>query len=124
MRKKHHSLIIALMLLAALVGGLGWLVYAPIRQERLNHALISAIKLNDSKQALALLAEGADPNSRDVPPQHLSLWRLMLDRLRGIPPAPSAAHTALWLACDWVEEDANVDAAVYVKGATNNYGEV
>ena len=69
----------ALVLLAALVGTLGWTVYAPVRQERLNRALIATIKQNDAKKALALLAEGADPNSRDDPPQHLSLWRLLME---------------------------------------------
>ncbi|HLK60932.1 MAG TPA: ankyrin repeat domain-containing protein [Chthonomonadaceae bacterium] len=85
--------------------GLVWLVYAPIRQEKLNRALIAAIKNNDTQKALALLADGADPNSRDEPPQHLSLWRLLLDDLRGKRPALSDAPTALFLACSGSQRD-------------------
>src|SRR5579884_2189473 len=103
-RRHKRNGLIALLFLAALVAGLGWTVYAPVKQERLNHALIAAIKRNDTKTALALLAEGADPNSRDEPPQHLSFWRLLWDRLRGKRPAPSSAPTALLLACSWNQE--------------------
>ncbi|HZT43506.1 MAG TPA: ankyrin repeat domain-containing protein [Chthonomonadaceae bacterium] len=67
--------------------------------------MIAAIKKNDTQMALTLLAEGADANARDEPPQHMSLWRLLLDRLRGRYSAPSTTHTALWLACAWGEED-------------------
>src|SRR5579871_1883091 len=98
MKRKRLSLISASLLLAALIGGLAWTVYAPTHQERLNRALIAAIKKNDTKMALTLLAEGADPNARDEPPQHLSLWRLLWDRLRGKHPAPSKAPTALLVA--------------------------
>src|SRR5690349_12697348 len=99
MRRRRHNWIATLLLLALLVGGMGWLIYAPVRQERLNRALIAAIKKNDTKVALALLADGADPNAREVPPQHLSFWRLLWDRLRGKRFAPSTAPTALLVAC-------------------------
>src|SRR5579871_4265140 len=105
MRRRRLSLIAVLLLLALLVGGLGWMVYAPVRQERLNRSLIAAIKKNNTKAALALLSEGADPNARDEPPQHLSLWRLLRDRLRGKRPNPSNAPTALWLACYYGTND-------------------
>jgi len=107
MRRKRFNLIVTLSVLVALVAGLGWMIYTPVRQERVNRALIAAIKKNDTKTALALLNEGADPNARDMPPQHLSLWRLLLDRLRGKQPAPSQAPTALMLACAWRENDAS-----------------
>jgi len=92
---KRPILIMILLLLVALVAGLGWIGYASICRERLNHSLIAAIKHNDTKQVLALLDKGADPNSRDDPLQRLSLWQLLLERLRGRRPAPSAAPTAL-----------------------------
>jgi|SRR5579871_43145 len=116
MRRKRLNLIAALLLLAALVGGLGWLVYAPVRQERLNRALIAAIKQNETKKAIALLAEGADANARDTLPMNQSLWRLLLDRLRGKRPAPSTAPTALWVACCWsLEDNSPRDNATMVK---------
>jgi len=52
------------------------------------------------KAALAALTEGADPNARDELPQHLSLWRLILDELRGKRHAPSTAPTALIMALE------------------------
>src|SRR5437868_5967972 len=128
MHRKRLSLITALLLLAILVGGLGWTVYAPVRQERINRALIAAIMKNDTKTALALLAKGADPNARDETPQHLSLWRLLLDRLRGKHPAPSKAPTALLVALIVIDEQYpqkpqnNVDIirALLDKGADPN----
>ena len=100
MRGKRLIFIAALLLMAFLVAGLGWLSYTPIHQNHLNSALIDAINLNDTQKALALLSAGADPNARDEPPQHLSLWRVMLDKLRGKRPATSTAPTALVVAVD------------------------
>lgn len=99
MRGKYVKRMTAILPLAALIGGLGWTIYAPVRQDRLNRALIAAIKNNDTEKTLAMLTEGADPNARDDLPQHLSLWQLFLNRLQGKRPAPSAAPTALLVAC-------------------------
>src|SRR5689334_12337288 len=119
MRRKQLSLISAFFLLAVLIAGIGWLIYSPIHQERLNHGLIAAIKHKDSRSALALLTDGADPNSKDEPPKHQSLWRILLDRLQGKRPAPSTAPTALLLVCSWEEDKAGEmqipDNAVLVK---------
>jgi len=104
-------------LLALLVAGMGWMVYAPVRQERLNRALIVAIKHNDTQAVLALLAKGADPNARDEPLQHFFFWRLLLDKLQGKRPIPSTAPTALLLACYWNENHTkSPDNTILVKG--------
>jgi|SRR5579884_836858 len=81
MRRKRLSLIIALLLLALLVGGLGWQVYATVRQERLNHALIAAIEQNNPRLALELLKQGADPNAKAVTDKSQPLWQLLWNAL-------------------------------------------
>ena len=101
---KRFSLTISLLLLVALVSGLGWIVYAPIRLERLNHFLITALKHHNTKSGITLLADGADPNACDEPPQQVSLWRMLLDRLRGNWPPPPTVPTALQIAC-WQDGD-------------------
>src|SRR5262249_2781483 len=63
-------------------------------------ALIAAIKDNDDRAALALLAQGADANARDTGEEDLSLWqqvRCLFDRMQG-----KKAHeqTALMLAVE------------------------
>lgn len=119
MHRKRTSLIVVFFLLGTLGGGLGWLVYAPVRWERRNRALIAAITQNDTKAALALLEQGADPNTRDEPPKQVSIWQLLLDRLRGKHPAPSQAPTALMLAID-LPENIPLIRALLDKGANPN----
>ena len=51
-----------------------------------------------TRRQLSLLIEGANPNAQDLPPPHLSLWKLLWDRLQGKPPASAKAPTALMLA--------------------------
>src|SRR5579871_933194 len=104
MHRKRILLIAVSLLLMALVGDLGRQAYALAQQDRLNHALIVAIKQNSTKKALALLAAGADPNSRDEPPKHRSLWWLLLKKLSGKRLTASDAHTALLLACSSNDE--------------------
>ena len=87
MRWKRLSLIMTLLLPAVLVAGLGWRIYATVRQERLNRALIAAIKQKQTKTALALLDAGADPNSPDKGSLYRSPWQLLMDKLHGKDPA-------------------------------------
>ena len=99
-RYKRFGLVF-LLLLAVLVGSLGWLTYREIRQEKLNRALIAAIKQDDTETVLDLLDQGANPNAREEAPQHLSLWQMVLDKFRGKHPARSTAPTALLTALEW-----------------------
>lgn len=46
----------------------GGLIYRGDRQQTVDRALITAIKKNNVKAVIALLAKGADPNTRDWPP--------------------------------------------------------
>src|ERR1043166_749336 len=49
------------------------------RQQRLDHALIEAIKKNDTMTAIALLDEGADANATDKPYNPLSIRNLLMN---------------------------------------------
>src|SRR5579871_3651438 len=134
MRRRHIRLITNLLILAALAVCLSWKVFTSVRQERLNHALIAAIKRNDSKTVLALLADGADPNSRaepgedtnspNEPPQHLSLWRLLSDKLRGKYPVPSTTATALIAAQKVGGDDPTLTEMLLSRGAKVNALEI
>ena len=77
-----------LLMLAVLVGSLGWLTYREVRQERLNRALFAAIQNNDAVTAIALLERGVDANARDTGNRHLSLldhWKNLLEQGWGEP---------------------------------------
>lgn len=108
MRGKRASLIVTLLLLVALGGGLGWLTYREIRQERLNRSLIAAVKQNDTSAVLALLNEGADANAHDMRATSTSLWKQLMVLLRGKPFPSSHAPTALLVALQW-HHDSNSD---------------
>src|SRR5579871_1185272 len=81
-RRRHLPISSAtLLLLALLVGGLGWQVYATVRQERLNHALIAAIEQDNTRLALELLKQGADPNAKAVPDISQPFWHVLWNAL-------------------------------------------
>ena len=87
-----------LPLLLLLGSSVVWL-RAQQRQYARNRQLIAALVSNDTNQALTLVNEGADPNSRYNPPPAPSL-KLMLDQLlyRSSVPADNSP-TAFLLAC-------------------------
>ncbi len=88
------------LLLMGIIGVPGWVIYRDIRQDRLDRALIAAIKRNDTPATLALLDQGADPDARDTSDlQPPSVWQLLLDRLHGRYSQPSTAPTALFFVC-------------------------
>src|SRR5262245_43399777 len=60
-----------------------------VRQQRLDHALIEAIKKNDTPKAISLLDQGADANSTDKPYQPITLNSFLIgfwNRMRGNTP--------------------------------------
>jgi hypothetical protein len=74
------------------------LTWRQVRQDRLNRALIAAIKHNASEQVVSLLNDGADPNSKDEPTRHPPMWRLLMEQLQNRRPVVSHTATALNLA--------------------------
>ena len=52
----------------------GW-VYKAKTQHDMNMKLLGAVRKNDIEAVQSLLAHGTDPNIRDVPDKHLSLWQ-------------------------------------------------
>ncbi len=86
----------------------GW-VYKAKAQRDLNMQLLGAVRKNDTEAVLALLARGADPNIRDVPQQHLSLWQQIRLAFNHDNPAPddqtdAPKRTVLELALTWDNE--------------------
>src|ERR1043166_2029675 len=53
--------------------------YRQARQQRLDHALIEAIKKNDTKAAIALLDQGADANTTAKPYHQVTFKSLLVD---------------------------------------------
>ena len=64
-RKRLTWLLLVLFLLPVLITSVWY--YRQVRQQRLDHALIEAIKKEDTQKAIALLDEGADANTVDKP---------------------------------------------------------
>jgi len=94
MRRKHINRI-TLLLLVALVAGMGWLTWREIDQQQQNRALIEAIRSDDEGLVELLLNDGADPNSYEKGEQS-SLWQFLLDRLHGN--SEDKGLSALWIA--------------------------
>lgn len=96
MRHSKAIGLLLLLLLVSLVGTPTWLTYHQERQDVLDHALIAAIKRDDTPAALSLLGQGADANARDELNQKpTSLWQLLLDTVRGKHVSPATGPTAL-----------------------------
>src|SRR5437763_786247 len=100
MERALRNRIVWTLLLAALAGMTVWLIVREMRQQQRNRELIAAIHRHDTPTALALLAQGADPNARDYPKPTGSFWQRILAQL-GIRRSPSMfAPTALQVALE------------------------
>jgi hypothetical protein len=75
-----------LLLLAALIGGTGLWLRAQQRQYALNRALIAALVKGDTRLALTLVNEGADPNTPYNPTPVPSLLELVKQLFHRSPP--------------------------------------
>src|SRR5579862_7906409 len=58
-----------------------WLTWRQIRQDRLNQALIAAVKRSDASVVIRLLQQGADADTIDKPHENLSVWQRLLQNL-------------------------------------------
>jgi hypothetical protein len=86
LRLKSAALLFAGVLIVS--GSLpGWISWREVRQHRLNQALVAAARHHQTQAVIQLLAQGADANARDMGANPVSVWRLILDRLRGVPPS-------------------------------------
>src|SRR5262249_13951047 len=105
LRKGFRWILLALFLLPLLLFFL-WF-NRQVRQQNLDHALIEAIKRNDTPGAMALLKQGADANAADKPYTPLTfanLWDAFHSRWQGKSPAPpteTSWPSALLLATEW-----------------------
>lgn len=97
--KTRRLIILSLLVVPLLVGGGGLWVWQAKRQYALNRELIAALVTNDTKQALALVNRGADPNTRYNSPPAPTL-KLLLNRVfHRSPDIAESSPTAFMLAC-------------------------
>jgi ankyrin repeat protein len=92
MRKLRHMAAATGVLLVAAPC---WLLVRAGQQDRLDSALIAAIRRDDPAKVRALLAEGADPNARDRPVRSLMDRIRELLRVRKAPVSETALMVAL-----------------------------
>jgi len=63
------------------------------RQHELNTKLIGAVRNSDTEAARKLLAQGADPNARDVPERKLTVWEQIERAFLKNPDGSSSRYT-------------------------------
>lgn len=81
-----------------------------MRQVQLNRSLLMAVRRNDTRTVIALLAHKADPNARELPSYTSSLWLTLLERLRD-PSAKNAQFpTSLIVALYWCKDASGANA--------------
>ena len=97
--KPRRWLLLFLTLVLAAAGSCGIWVWKAQQQYTLNRELIAALVRNDSKQALALVNRGANPNTRYAPPPSPTLKLLLNQLLRRPPISVEDSPTAFLLAC-------------------------
>jgi uncharacterized protein len=109
LRGKRVALIT--LLLVALLAYVGLWLRAKRRQYALNRQLIAALVKGDDKQALALVNEGADPNTRYKPTPMRTLPSFMMHFFHRSPPVNNTP-TALMIGCgaEWLDDSAAIEA--------------
>ena len=82
-----------------------------VRQARLDHKLIRALRHLDSASALDALAEGADANARELPETSLSFLQILKNAFEHRPPAPAllVAIDFRWREIDWSGYHVHID---------------
>jgi len=92
MSRKQRTILLVFAVWSFLIGVPGVWLWQVDRQERLNRALIAAIKRGDTSSALDALEKGANGNARDEPrvTAWKRLWGLVQGRRSGVSDAPTA----------------------------------
>ena len=120
-RKKRLGLLL-LLVFAVFLGSSARNLYRKVRQPEMNRALIDAVKKDNAAGVISLLAAGANPNAKEIPPNTRSLWLLLWDRLRGKPLPRELGPTALVVALEsntagWPPENVPMVTALLDAGA-------
>jgi hypothetical protein len=97
MNRKRWAIAVSVFLLIVLAGATMLLTYRAAQQERLNAALIAAVRERNASQVASLLEQGADPDACEVFADSRPFWKTWLDRLLGRPQNTSGSP-ALYLA--------------------------
>src|SRR5579862_2192692 len=97
-RRLQCSALIIGILMLSLVGGMGLWLRSAQRQYGLNRALIAALVHHDTRQALALVEAGADPDTQYDATLVPSLPDLMRHLFHRLPFATNDSPTALSIA--------------------------
>jgi ankyrin repeat protein len=108
--RRRRAALLTLLLLASLVGGTGLWLRAQQRQYALNRALIAALVKGNDKRALALVNEGADPNTRYEPTPVPSLLEMVKQLFHRSPMPGNDSPTAFLMACGavWIRDGQSV----------------
>jgi ankyrin repeat protein len=98
-KRKTYSGLLLLLLLLLPLGMTVAKTYRDGRQQKMDGALFDALKQKNTALVKSRLAEGADPNARDIPSDLAldtrSVWWRLWDRLSGKPLSTAKEPTAL-----------------------------
>jgi hypothetical protein len=101
---RQQFALVAIFLLAVLIAIPMIATWWAVRQARLNSALITAVKRQDTRAVVSLLKQGADANAREGTPAGLNFWHNRWDLLHRHRLAAPAGRTALVLAIEGVAQ--------------------
>jgi hypothetical protein len=96
--KPRRALLLSLTVVLALCAACGLWLHREQRQYALNRQLIDALEHGDTKQALALVNAGADPNTRQFSTPAPTLPELLKQLLHHTPPPDNNSPTAFRMA--------------------------
>src|ERR1700722_5486079 len=123
----HKKRFLTFIIATVVIGLPSWLVYREVHQANLNRSLLAAIKRSDTRQVIALLNPGADPNARDTPSETRSLMKVLIDIFRNRHHSNNDTPTALIVALDqrkgvneWLPQTPEIVTAFLKHGANVN----